>query len=101
MNDEQANRDPVHRSSFIVHRFWPLRIALSKLRPFNGTATLRVAIVAVVFGAFLYGDFKLFARLFHAVAQVETATPFFALGVLRNLLSMVFLTATIVLFSSS
>ena len=54
-----------------------------------------------IFGAFLYGDFVLFQRLFKATAQIEAATPFFALGLLRNLLAMVFLTATVVLFSSS
>lgn len=80
---------------------WPLRIALSKLRPLDAAAFLRIAIVAAVFAAFLYGDFLLFARLFRAVAQVEAATPFFALGLLRNLLAMVFLVAFVVLFSSA
>jgi ABC-2 type transport system permease protein len=80
---------------------WPFRISLSKLRPFNTTAITRIALVAIVFGLFLRGDFVLFKRLFHAISQVETATPLFAIGILRNLLGMVFLTATIVLFSSS
>ena len=70
---------------------WPFRIAYSRLRPVNASAIIRITIVAVVMAAFLYGDFKLFARLFAAVAKVETATPFFALGLLRNLLAMVFL----------
>jgi ABC-2 type transport system permease protein len=80
---------------------WPLRIALSKLRPLDAAAALRIAIVGAVFAAFLYGDLLLFRRLFRAVAQVEMATPFFALGLLRNLLAMVFLVAFVVLFSSS
>jgi len=80
---------------------WSLRIALSKLRPLNAAAIARILIVVAVFATFLFGDYVLFRRLFKAIAQIETATPFFALGLLRNLLSMVFLTATIVLFSSS
>jgi ABC-2 type transport system permease protein len=80
---------------------WALRIASSKLRPFNAAAIARIAIVAAVFGAFLYGDYRLFARLFEQVQSVEAATPFFALGLLRNLLAMVFLIATVVLFSSA
>src|SRR5438045_9486719 len=58
-------------------------------------------IVAAVFCAFLWGDYLLFRRLFSATAQVEQATPLFALGLLRNLLAMVFMVATIVLWSSS
>jgi ABC-2 type transport system permease protein len=80
---------------------WPLRIALSRLRPINPAAITRVAIVAAVMAAFLYGDYVLFVRLFGAVAKVEAASPFFALGLLRNLLAMVFLVACVVLFSSS
>jgi ABC-2 type transport system permease protein len=80
---------------------WPLRIAFSKLRPLDAAAALRIGIVAAVFAAFLYGDLLLFRRLFRAIAQVEAATPFFALGLLRNLLAMVFLVAFVVLFSSA
>jgi ABC-2 type transport system permease protein len=80
---------------------WPFRISYSRLRPINASAIARIGIVALVMAAFLYGDFKLFARLFAAVAKVEVATPFFALGLLRNLLAMVFLVACVVLFSSS
>ncbi|MGZ5493107.1 MAG: putative ABC transporter permease subunit [Thermoanaerobaculia bacterium] len=80
---------------------WSLRIALSKLRPINGSAFIRIAVVAVTFALFLYGDYALFRRLFRATAQVEAATPFFALAILRNILAMVFLVATIVLFSSA
>lgn len=80
---------------------WFLRIALSKLRPVNAAAVVRIAVVAITFALFLYGDFALFRRLFRATAQIEEATPFFALAILRNILAMVFLVATIVLFSSS
>ncbi|HEX6179069.1 MAG TPA: hypothetical protein VF057_11970 [Thermoanaerobaculia bacterium] len=80
---------------------WPLRIALARLRPLNATAILRIAIVLAVFAAFLWGDYVLFLRLFGAIKQVEVATPFFALGILRNILALVFLVATIVLFSSA
>jgi ABC-2 type transport system permease protein len=80
---------------------WPLRVAYSRLRPINASAITRISIVALVMAGFLYGDYKLFARLFAAVAKVEEATPFFALGLLRNLLAMVFLVACVVLFSSS
>src|SRR5262249_8282370 len=51
--------------------------------------------------AFLIGDYALFRRLFGAVANVEKETPIFALGLLRNLLSLVYLIATVILFSSS
>lgn len=80
---------------------WSLRIALSRFRPVSVGTIGRIAIVAVVFALFLWGDFALFRRLFAAVAQVEEATPFFALAILRNLLSMVFLVASVILFSSS
>ncbi|GAC1432311.1 MAG: hypothetical protein NVSMB68_04770 [Thermoanaerobaculia bacterium] len=80
---------------------WPLRISLSKLRPINPAAIARIAVVAITFALFLYADFALFRRLFRATAQIEEATPFFALAILRNILAMVFLVATIVLFSSA
>jgi ABC-2 type transport system permease protein len=80
---------------------WPLRLTLARLRPLNATAILRIAIVLAVFAAFLWGDYVLFLRLFGAIKQVEAATPFFALGILRNILALVFLVATVVLFSSA
>src|SRR5437588_7850870 len=80
---------------------WPVRIAASKLRPFNAATVTRTAIVAILFAAFLYGDFALFRRLFAAMAKVEETTPFFALGLLRNLLALVFLAAVAMLFSSA
>lgn len=80
---------------------WPLRIALSRLRPFNLAMFLRTVIVALLFALFVWGDFALFRRLFRAIAEVEKNTPLFALGILYNLLSLVFLVATVVLFSSA
>ncbi|MBV9068919.1 MAG: hypothetical protein JO093_04965 [Acidobacteria bacterium] len=80
---------------------WPVKIAASKLRPVNAAAITRTTIVAALFAAFLYGDFALFRRLFAAMAKVEEATPFFALGLLRNLLALVFLAAVVMLFSSA
>ncbi|HEU4520519.1 MAG TPA: hypothetical protein VFT12_00855 [Thermoanaerobaculia bacterium] len=80
---------------------WSLRITLAKLRPLNAAAFIRILVVAAVFGLFLWGDYALFRRLFGAISQVEAATPFFALGILRNLLSLVLLIATVVLFSSA
>ncbi|MGZ5446036.1 MAG: putative ABC transporter permease subunit [Thermoanaerobaculia bacterium] len=80
---------------------WPLRIAASRLRPFNAATLVRTAIVVVVVALFLVGDYALFARLFRAIAGVESETPIFALGLLRNLLGLVFLVASVTLFSSS
>jgi ABC-2 type transport system permease protein len=80
---------------------WSLRLALAKLRPFNAATILRTVIVAAVMLAFLLGDYALCARLFRKIAEVEADTPIFALGLLRNLLALVFLVATVILFSSS
>ncbi len=80
---------------------WAIRINLAKLRPFNAAAAIKLAITAVIVALFLYGDFALFRRLFRAVAKVEATTPFFALGLLRNILALAFLVAVVVLFSSS
>jgi ABC-2 type transport system permease protein len=80
---------------------WPIRIALAKFRPFNASAILRTGIVLFVVFLFLIGDYALFRRMFGAVARMETETPAFAIALLRNLLGMVFLTATVILFSSS
>src|SRR5687767_15118775 len=101
MNDElrPCSSFIVHRSSFF--RMWSFRIAVSRLRPLNGARLLHAAVVILLVAAFLYGDFVLFRRLFHATKQVEATTPIFALGLLRNLLALVFLVATVVLFSSS
>jgi ABC-2 type transport system permease protein len=84
-----------------VRLFWPLRIAVAKLRPFTAANVVKLAISLLIFVLFLAGDFALFRRLFRAVAQVEAASPFFALGLLRNLLALVFLSAVVVLFSSA
>ena len=79
---------------------WPLRVAAARLRPFNGAMIVRTAIVLATVALFLVGDYGLFWRLFKAMAEVEQQTPVFALGLLRNLLGMVFLVATVILFSS-
>jgi ABC-2 type transport system permease protein len=80
---------------------WPFRLAAARLRPLDASTIIRVGIVLVVVGLFLVGDYALFARLFGAVAGVEAETPLFALGLLRNLLGLVFLVATVTLFSSA
>lgn len=80
---------------------WPLRIAAARLRPFTPAAVVRMAIVLAVVVLFLIGDYALFARLFRAIAGVEADSPIFALGLLRNLLGLVFLVATVTLFSSA
>jgi ABC-2 type transport system permease protein len=80
---------------------WPLRIALAKLRPWTAASILRLVIVAAVVGAFLAGDYLLFRRLFRAIRSIEELQPFFALGILRNLLGTVLLLATGSLFFSS
>ena len=80
---------------------WPARLLTAKLRPLNAAASVKLAITAAIATAFLYGDFALFRRLFRAVAHVEETTPFFAAGLLRNLLALVFLVAVVILFSSA
>ncbi|HKR64069.1 MAG TPA: hypothetical protein VJZ00_10080, partial [Thermoanaerobaculia bacterium] len=80
---------------------WPLRLTIAKLRPFNAATNTRTAIVVLLVIAFLFGDYALFERLFGATASVEKQNPFFALGLLRNLLALVYLIATVILFSSS
>lgn len=84
-----------------MRTLWPLRIALARLRPFDATAVVRIVVVAAIFGGFLYGDFRVFQRLFELTAQIEALTPFFAIGLLRNLLGLVFLIAMFVLFFSA
>ncbi|MEK6373756.1 MAG: hypothetical protein AABO58_13800 [Acidobacteriota bacterium] len=80
---------------------WPFKIATSKLRPFNAAAFIKLAVTAGIGAAFLYGDFALFRRLFLAIADIEQSSPFFALGLLRNLIALVFLIAVVILFSSA
>jgi len=81
--------------------FWPGRLLTAKLRPLDAAALVKLAVTTAIAGAFLYGDFALFRRLFRAIAEVEQSTPFFALGLLRNLLALVFLVAVVILFSSA
>lgn len=80
---------------------WALRIAFARLRPFNASTIIRTVIVLLVVAAFLVGDWGLFWRIFSSLHDVESRTPIFALGLLRNLLGLVFLTATVILFSSA
>ncbi|HYI12688.1 MAG TPA: hypothetical protein VEK57_26800 [Thermoanaerobaculia bacterium] len=80
---------------------WSLKLATSKLRPWNASTIIRTLIVGSIVALFLVGDYALFRRLFGATASVEAETPLFALGLLRNLLGMVFLVASVILFSSS
>lgn len=80
---------------------WPLRIAFARLRPVGFGLALKTLVVGLLFGSFLLGDYLLFRKLFAAAASIESLTPFFALGLVENLLGMVFLTAIMVLFSSS
>lgn len=80
---------------------WSLRIMLAKLRPFNAAAVIKLAVTAAIIALFLYGDFALFRRMFRAIAKVEETAPFFALGLLRNVLALAFLVAFVVLFSSA
>jgi ABC-2 type transport system permease protein len=80
---------------------WSIRIALARLRPFNAATILRTLVVLAVVVFFLTGDYLLFRRLFGAIASIEAQTPIFALVLLRNLLALVFLVGTVILFSSS
>lgn len=80
---------------------WPLRLTAARLRPLDAATIARTALVAAVVLLFLWGDFALFQRLFRATVRIEEETPFFALALLRNLLALVFLVASVVLFSSS
>ncbi len=80
---------------------WSIKLTLAKLRPFNAATITRTVIVLLLVVAFLIGDYLLFSRLFGATSNVEKETPFFALGLLRNLLALVFLVASVILFSSS
>jgi ABC-2 type transport system permease protein len=85
----------------VAASLWPARLLIAKLRPFDAGTVVKLAVSGAVAAAFLYGDYALFRRLFRAIANVEKTTPFFALGLLRNLLALVFLVATVILFSSA
>ncbi len=78
-----------------------LKLAISKLRPFGPDTFTKLLIVAVLFGGFLWGDFAVFRKLFTLTAQIEAMTPFFALGLIENLLGLVFMIALFVLFFSA
>lgn len=81
--------------------FWPLRVSLARLRPWGIASLSRLMVTLAVGLAFLWGDYALFRRIFRAIGEIEEATPFFALGLLRNLLALVFLMALVLLFSSA
>lgn len=80
---------------------WPIRLAAARLRPFGISTVLRIVFAGGFGGALLYGAWSLFRRLFREAAKIEAATPFFALGLIENLLTLVFLTALFVLFFSA
>ena len=80
---------------------WPLRVTASRLRPWGAASMSRLGVTVTVGAAFLWGDYVLFRRVFRALGEIEEATPFFALGLLRNLLALVFLLALVILFSSA
>lgn len=80
---------------------WAIRLAAARLRPFNASSVTRTLIVMGILVLFLIGDYRLFARLFESLAGVEEENPIFALGVLRNLLALIFLVASVILFSSA
>lgn len=78
-----------------------IKLALARLRPWGLDTLAKVLVVSTLFGAFLWGDYEVFRRLFRVTAQIEALTPFFALGLIENLLGLVFLTALFVLFFSA
>lgn len=80
---------------------WALRMLLARARPYGVALALKIALVGSLVGAFLWGDYRIFARLFAAARRIEELTPFFALGLIENFLGLVFLIATMVLFFSA
>lgn len=80
---------------------WPLRLALARFRPIGVALFLKVVTIGTVFGLFLALDYVVFRKLFRAAARIEELTPFFALGLITNFLSLVFLVAFFVLFFSA
>ncbi|HEY0592268.1 MAG TPA: hypothetical protein VGF40_10910 [Thermoanaerobaculia bacterium] len=80
---------------------WSLRLLLARGRPYGWALLAKALLVAVLLAGFLYGDYRVFRKLFSAARQIETLTPFFALGLIENFLSLVFLIATFVLFFSA
>ncbi|HUP64079.1 MAG TPA: hypothetical protein VM557_02210 [Thermoanaerobaculia bacterium] len=78
-----------------------LRLLLARGRPYNFALALKVLLVASLMAAFLWGDYRIFRKLFGAARQIEALTPFFALGLIENLLGLLFLVGTFVLFFSA
>ncbi|HVR43805.1 MAG TPA: hypothetical protein VMS56_10220 [Thermoanaerobaculia bacterium] len=80
---------------------WPLRVVLAQGRPHDASFAARAAIVALLVGGFLVGDYRLFRKVFAAARRIEELTPMFALGLIENFLGLVFLVGTFVLFFSA
>ena len=80
---------------------WPLRLASARLRPLNAQMIAKLIVVSLLFTGFLYLEYRFFLRLFSAVAEIEALNPFFALGLVENLIGLVFLVAIYVLFFSA
>ncbi len=78
-----------------------IRLALARFRPFGFDTVAKLIIVGALFGTFLWGDYAIFRKLFRMTAKIEAMTPFFALGLIENLLGLVFMTAMFVLFFSA
>lgn len=80
---------------------WSLRLFLARGRPYGLALAAKALLVTTLLAGFLYGDYRIFRRLFGAARQIEVLTPFFALGLIENFLSLIFLIATFVLFFSA
>jgi ABC-2 type transport system permease protein len=80
---------------------WALRIALARFRPVGAALGVKVTVIVGLFALFLALDYAVFRRLFRAASKIEELTPFFAIGLVTNFLSLVFLVALFVLFFSA
>ncbi|MGH9456640.1 MAG: putative ABC transporter permease subunit [Thermoanaerobaculia bacterium] len=78
-----------------------MRLFLARARPYGPALAVKALVVATLLVAFLYGDYRIFRRLFAAARRIETLTPMFALGLIENFLGLVFLVASMVLFFSA
>lgn len=80
---------------------WWIRLILARARPWNASLVLRAAIVGGLVAGFLFGDYRIFRRLFGAATQIEALTPMFAIGLIENFLGLIFLVAGFVLTFSA
>lgn len=80
---------------------WSLRLLFARGRPYGIPFALKALVVSVLVGGFLYGDYRIFRRLFEAAHRIEELTPFFLLGLIENFLGLIFLIGLFVLFFSS